>query len=104
MAATEKFAVTCNVTLPDPGTLTLKPLMVVDVPDHATGPATGLPLFRRLIPLIPLGFPVPATDTVRLVIFTGVVPVLVKTTESTDTLEVPGNWVVSSGAGEPVVI
>ena len=104
MAAMEKFAVTCKVTLPEAGMLTLQPLIVVDVPDHATGPATGLPLLRRLTPLIPLGFPVPATDTVRLVIFTGVVPVLVKTTESTGTLEAPGNWVISGGAGEPVVI
>ena len=87
----EKFAVTCKVTLPEPGTLTLKPLKVADVPANPTGPATGLPLLRRLIPLIPVGVPVPASDTVRLVKFTAVVPVLVNTTEITGTLEAPGN-------------
>ena len=104
MAAIEKFVVICKVTLLEAGILTLQPLIVVEVPDHAVGPATGLPLLRRLMLLIPLGFPVPADDTVRLVIFTGVVPVLVNTTERTGTLEAPGNWVVSGGAGEPVVI
>ena len=93
---------TCKVTLPDAGTLTLKALKVADVPANPTGPATGLPLLRRLIPLIPLGFPVPASDTVRLVKFTGVVPRLVNTTEITETPDAPGNWVVFGGAGEPV--
>ena len=81
----------CKVTLPPAGILTLKPLKVADVPDNAVGPAMGFPLFKRLIPLIPAGFPVPLSDTVRLVKFTAVVPVLVNTTERTGTLETPGN-------------
>ena len=64
---------------------------MADVPANPTGPATGLPLLRRLIPLIPLGFPVPASDTVKLVKLTAVLPGLVNTTESTGTLEAPGN-------------
>ena len=98
----EKFAVTCRVTLPPAGILTLKPLKVAVEPVKPTGPATGLPLFSKLTPLIPPGFPDPLSDTVRLVKFTGVDPVLVNTTESTGTLEAPGNWVVLGGAGEPV--
>ena len=97
----EKFAVTCKVTLPEAGILTLKPLKVADVPANTTGPAIVLPLLSKLIPLIPLGFPVPASNNVRLVKFTAVVPRLVNTTEITGTLEAPGNWVVLGGAGEP---
>ena len=98
----EKLTVTCRVTLPEAGMLTLKPLKVAKVPANATGPAMGLPLLRRLTPLIPLGIPVPASETVRLVKFTVVFPVLVSATESTTTLEAPGNSVVLDGAGKPV--
>ena len=87
----EKLAATCKVTLPEAGMLTLKPLKVADDPANTTVPAIGLPLLRRLIPVIPLGVPVPLSETVRLVKFTGVFPVLVNTTESTGTLEAPGN-------------
>ena len=100
----EKLAATCKVTLPEAGMLTLKPLKVAEELANTTGPAIGLPLLRRLIPLIPLGAPVPLSDTVRLVKFTGVFPVLVNTTERTGTLEAPGNWLVFGGAGEPVEI
>jgi hypothetical protein len=70
-------------------------------PANAVGPAMGLPLLRSLIPLIPLAVPVPLSETVKLVKFTAMAPRLVNTTESTGTLEAPGNWVVLDGAGKP---
>ena len=97
----EKLAFTLKVTLPEAGMLTLKPLKVAVDPEKVAEPR-GLPLFNRSIPLIPVGLPVPESDTVRLVMFTVVFPVLVKTTSSTGTLEAPGNWVELAGAPAPV--
>jgi hypothetical protein len=101
----EKFTLTCKVTLPpEAGILTFKPLKMAVEPENVTGPLTLLPPFRRLTPLIPEVVPVPASDTVRLVRFTGVFPLFVKTTRSTWILEAPDNWVELTGAGEPVEI
>jgi hypothetical protein len=95
-----KFAFTCRVTLLEAGMLTLKPLKVAVEPEKVAE-LMELALFRRLMPLIPEGFPVPLSDTVKLVMFTGLFPLLVMTTSSTGILEAPANWVLLGGAGAP---
>ena len=88
------------MTLPEAGMLMAKPLKMAEGPEKLAEP-TGLPLSERTSPLIPEGFPVPLSVTVKLVKFTVVFPVLVKTTRMTGTLEAPGNWVELGGAGDP---
>ena len=88
----EKLTLVCKVTLPPEATMMLKPLKVAVDPKNVDVPPTGLPLLRRLMPLIPVeGFPDPVEEMVTLVKVTGTVPVLVANIWATGKLLTPCN-------------
>lgn len=100
-AEAEKLALTCKVTLPPAGIVTLRLVKAAVAPEKVVVPKL-FPLLVSVIPVMAVdGVPVPESDIVTLLTVTGVVPVFVRTTWSTGTFAAPGNWVELGGAAGP---
>lgn len=92
-AMAEKLALTCKVTLPPAGIVTLKLVKATVVPEKVVVPKL-VPLLVSVILVMAVdGVPVPESDIVTLLTVTAVDPVFVRTTWSTVTFVAPGNWV-----------
>lgn len=96
-----KETLPCSVTLPLAGITMFNPPKLAAEPIKPMFPAEE-PLFKRLIPLIPEGLPVPESVKVRLVTVTDEPEGLFTRTCTTGKLEAPGSWVELEGAEGPV--